>query len=489
MKRILLLCLLLSLPLFGQTTSTITGTIESVEQQPVSTGKVTFTVSPNTDVTLSSIARVTTQTTTCLINSSGNLTNLTGGACVITMNTALQPSGSGYITCFWPYNVKTACIYMYATASTIDISTVVSTPENLPDQGGVVDDFSNQNINGTKTFVNAPVFPAGYIDTAPQAFVGVSVTNPGVFNSTQMNQYLTSAVGGINLQTELPTVFGNSGVTEGITGGVNCIGGSNQCNGVAGYVVADAVSSPLGTDNSAVGLFGQARMAVSGSAGWGMNSVIADSALISGQSMIGYEDDVNVLGSPAEVWGFQINSGPITGTMPPAPAVGAREVYNAAAMIYLTDGTALSGGQWPAGIVTGRAVINGPAFQADGTCYTGPCSSQTIVLCGYDSSNNAHCLNIEADQNGNLDLNPANGESVVGANIPIVTSFTTTATTTNTVPVTGMTSGGHCILQPTNSAAAAGQASVYVSAKTTNQITVAHTATAGWTFDVMCTSN
>lgn len=68
----------------------------------------------------------------------------------------------------------------------------------------------------------------------------------------------------------------------------------------------------------------------------------------------------------------------------------------------------------------------------------------------------------------------------------ISTSFTTTAATTDNVTVTGMTSTGHCKLQPTNSTAAAGIASVFVSAKAANQITVTHTATSGWTFDVMC---
>lgn len=68
----------------------------------------------------------------------------------------------------------------------------------------------------------------------------------------------------------------------------------------------------------------------------------------------------------------------------------------------------------------------------------------------------------------------------------ISTSFTTTAAATDNVTVTGMTSSGHCSLEPTNTAAAAGIASVFVSAKAANQITVTHTATANWTFDVMC---
>ena len=76
-----------------------------------------------------------------------------------------------------------------------------------------------------------------------------------------------------------------------------------------------------------------------------------------------------------------------------------------------------------------------------------------------------------------------------GVLVGTATSFTTTAATTDNVTVAGMTSSGHCYLQPTNSGAAGGIASAFVSAKTTNQITVTHTATSGWTFDVMCTPN
>jgi hypothetical protein len=68
-------------------------------------------------------------------------------------------------------------------------------------------------------------------------------------------------------------------------------------------------------------------------------------------------------------------------------------------------------------------------------------------------------------------------------------NFTTTAATTDNVTVTGMTASGHCTLTPTNTAAAAGIASVFISTKAANQITVTHTATANWTFDGLCTSN
>jgi hypothetical protein len=74
------------------------------------------------------------------------------------------------------------------------------------------------------------------------------------------------------------------------------------------------------------------------------------------------------------------------------------------------------------------------------------------------------------------------------SNTVMVASLTTTAATTDNVAIQGMVSTGHCTLTPTNAAAAAGIASVFVSAKNANQITVTHTATSGWTFDIACTS-
>lgn len=70
---------------------------------------------------------------------------------------------------------------------------------------------------------------------------------------------------------------------------------------------------------------------------------------------------------------------------------------------------------------------------------------------------------------------------------PITTAFTTTAATSDNVVVDGMKSTGACTLQPTNSSADTLLTGTFVSAKTTDQITVTHAATAGATFDVMCT--
>lgn len=79
-----------------------------------------------------------------------------------------------------------------------------------------------------------------------------------------------------------------------------------------------------------------------------------------------------------------------------------------------------------------------------------------------------------------------NGTNYVDGTIPAA-SATTTAATSDNVTITGMTSSGHCSVDPTNASAATNLATTYISAKAANQITLTHTATAGMTFDVVCT--
>ncbi len=79
-------------------------------------------------------------------------------------------------------------------------------------------------------------------------------------------------------------------------------------------------------------------------------------------------------------------------------------------------------------------------------------------------------------------------EADCGKTLPLSASLTTTAATSDNVTLAGMTSSGHCSIDPTNSSAAANLATTYISAKTTNQVTVTHAATASMTYDLICTS-
>src|ERR1700688_2409987 len=156
-KRLLIIFALLGGFAVAQTTTTITGTVKDLTQALATSGKVTFDLMPSADTTMSGIARFTPSTVTCLINSSGQIQSLSAGTCTLTMNTALQPTGSYYKVCYWPYNVKTACFTFYAVLSTYDWSTVVPTPATSPAQN-YVDIFSNQTVGGNKTFSGTSTF-------------------------------------------------------------------------------------------------------------------------------------------------------------------------------------------------------------------------------------------------------------------------------------------------------------------------------------------
>lgn len=73
--------------------------------------------------------------------------------------------------------------------------------------------------------------------------------------------------------------------------------------------------------------------------------------------------------------------------------------------------------------------------------------------------------------------------------VPVSGALTTTAAASDNATIYGVTSSSHCSLTPTNAAAASGLTSSYISAVTTNSVTVSHAATAGMTFDIVCTPN
>src|SRR5580700_5878207 len=103
MKKLSLIVALLSGIAAAQTTTSITGTIKDLTNAVVTSGKVTFTLTPSRDTTISGLARFSAQTIACLINGSGAIVALDGvSVCTITMNTALQPPGSYYTVGVWP---------------------------------------------------------------------------------------------------------------------------------------------------------------------------------------------------------------------------------------------------------------------------------------------------------------------------------------------------------------------------------------------------
>jgi hypothetical protein len=138
--------------------TTITGTIKDLTGANVTSGKVTFTLQPSRDTTISGTARFSPLQVVCLINGSGQIVALDGvSACTVTTNTSLQPTGSYYRVDVWPGNVKTSSFNFYAVNASYDWSTVVPTPTTSP-ADNFVDVFSNQTIGGNKTWTGTHSF-------------------------------------------------------------------------------------------------------------------------------------------------------------------------------------------------------------------------------------------------------------------------------------------------------------------------------------------
>lgn len=174
LSKLAMFLLLASVSAFSQTTTTITGTIRDLSQALVTSGKVTFALQPSRDTTISGYARFSPQTITCAINASGSIKAQDGvSVCTLTMNTALQPTGTYYLVKVWPANVATSTFTFYAVLSTYDWSTVVPTPTTSPAQN-FVDIFSNQSLGGNKTFLGNTTF-SGSI-TGPLNINGFTTT-------------------------------------------------------------------------------------------------------------------------------------------------------------------------------------------------------------------------------------------------------------------------------------------------------------------------
>jgi hypothetical protein len=104
------------------------------------------------------------------------------------------------------------------------------------------------------------------------------------------------------------------------------------------------------------------------------------------------------------------------------------------------------------------------------------------------NSSGGDAISVENPLNSKVFGVDKNGNAT-GHNIGVLASLTTTAAMSDNVVMIGVTSSSHCFLTSTNLSAAANITKTYVSAKTTNQITVAHAASSGMTYDISCTPN
>lgn len=217
MKKILLAVALLTSSALAQTTATITGTIKDLTQTLVTSGKVTFTLQPASDTTISGLARFVPSTTTCLINGSGLVKAQDGvSTCIVTLNTALQPTGTYYQVTIWPFNVKTSTFNFYAINSSYDITTVVPTPTTSP-ADNFVDIFSNQTIGGAKTFTG-PVTLVGGVQLCHtfSAVRCIDPANQAGWSGSTVDAWIAAAVADL----------GSGGGTVQIASGNYTVGGT-----------------------------------------------------------------------------------------------------------------------------------------------------------------------------------------------------------------------------------------------------------------------
>lgn len=142
------------------------------------------------------------------------------------------------------------------------------------------------------------------------------------------------------------------------------------------------------------------------------------------------------------------------------------------------------------GYFDGNSVVNGPPELGSGYI-------KLQVICSGDATGN-FLTQIAYDESGGSNTSFIRNRTA-GAWTPwqrfpspssLTSSLTTSATTSDDVVVAGMMSSGHCSAPgPTNELAAANASTVYISAKSTNRVTVKHIAKAGMTFDLICTPN
>lgn len=149
MIRKLLIILALSSPVFAQTTI-YTGVIKDLTGAVVTSGKVTFTLTPSTDSTVPGSGRFVPTTVTCSINSDGTLSAQPSGACTVASNSSLSPTGTSYKVCIQPYFASPgSCFFDYAITSSKDISTIAPTLSTGPiNYGGVPGPQGIQGIQG-----------------------------------------------------------------------------------------------------------------------------------------------------------------------------------------------------------------------------------------------------------------------------------------------------------------------------------------------------
>lgn len=227
-------------------------------------------------------------------------------------------------------------------------------------------------FSGVNSFTNSNTFSGAVNFTGSVSFSSVgfngaitsttfTLTNPGIFTNTQMNEYDQSLINGCSSSTEYNTVQTGNFSTDAIAGCAAMPSGAtvHQANGIAGYANNSVATAQSG---GAVGGYFQGRVLVSGPGGgngngtWGLNSIVVDTVGTTSTQMISQEADFNAFGTPVRAWGLLV-SGASTGTLPASFSNSSGITVRAPGFGVCSDACA-STKQWPSGLYVEDGAAN-----------------------------------------------------------------------------------------------------------------------------------
>lgn len=231
MKRFLPL-LLMGGSALAQTTQTYTGVIKDLTQQVVTSGQVTFTLTLPNASTIPGVGTFVPTTTLCNINTDGTLSGFIGGsvsgACTVTANISLTPTGTAYRICEQPYfTTPGSCFFDYALGGTKDISSIVPTlPTGPINYGGV----QGPPIPFLGLWSSTTVYTLGQAVSFANA-VYISLTNPNLNNNP------SSSTANWSVVLQPASLLSLPGATQTVTQPTGTTFAVNSLNGVLNAAV------------------------------------------------------------------------------------------------------------------------------------------------------------------------------------------------------------------------------------------------------------
>lgn len=329
------------------------------------------------------------------------------------------------------------------------------------DMENVVGGIANVIDSDSSTFKNTIMASNVGLNLYPQP-VSISTTDGFQFKMFDPTQPTTainlhSGISGTQLQS-CYQLSDDSVSPSGLVGGELCKTGAGDVELLGGY----AASFPTilawfaGTGNVTIQALTQANFNVGGNsvAAFGSSSTtLNNNIFLSGLTGVGTRA-VNVTAAG------QLTTGPISsGTISPGAEYRITQ--------YTSVGT---------GTVVGQSNIftdaTGNNLTIPGTATIG---SGALKINGASILPNTQTLGTDGSDN-------------MTATVTIIAAtLMTTAASSNVVTMTGMTSSGHCSINPTNALASLQTGVTYISAKATNQVTVTHVPLSGLIYDILCT--